>query len=120
MRRFFHWLVTAPTVIIVIAFAVANRRWVTLSLDPFSQDAPFASIDMPLWLLLFIGGFFGLMIGWFGSWLNQGKWRKAARESRAELADVQRELADLRRSGGNLAVTREDTRSGPVFPGGLM
>jgi hypothetical protein len=99
----------------VIAFAVANRRWVTLSLDPFSQDAPFASIDMPLWLLLFIGGFIGLLVGWFGSWLAQGKWRKAARDARAEVGQLQQELADLRRNGESQQ--RNDVT---VFPGGLM
>jgi uncharacterized integral membrane protein len=115
VRRFFHWLVTAPTAILAVAFAVANRRWVTLSFDPFSQDAPFASVDMPLWLLLFIGGFIGLLIGWFGSWLSQGKYRKATREARGDIAKLQQELADLRRDGGELQ--RNDVT---VFPGGLM
>jgi uncharacterized integral membrane protein len=115
VRRFFRWLVGAPIAILVIAFAVANRRWVTLSLDPFSQDAPFASIDMPLWLLLFIGGFIGLLVGWFGSWLAQGKWRKAARDARAEVGQLQQELADLRRNGESQQ--RNDVT---VFPGGLM
>ena len=119
MRRFFRWLVGAPIAIIVIAFAVANRRWVTLSLDPFSQDAPFAAIDMPLWLLLFVGGFIGLLVGWFGSWLAQGKWRKAARDSKAEVALLQRELADLRKTdAGNSR--QEITTSSSTYPGGLM
>lgn len=98
MRRFFRWLVGVPLAIIVVAFAVANRRWVTLSLDPFSQDAPSFALDMPLWLLLFVGVFIGILVGWFASWLAQGKWRRAARDSKAEVSMLQRELADLRKT----------------------
>ena len=119
MRRFFRWLVGAPIAIIVIAFAVANRRWVTLSLDPFSQDAPFAAIDMPLWLLLFVGGFIGILVGWFGSWLAQGNWRKAARDSKAEVALLQRELTDLRKTDAGYEKRDVTTYSGN-YPGGLM
>ena len=85
-------------VILVIAFAVANRRWVTLSLDPFSQEAPKLAMDMPLWLLFFLGTLAGLLIGWTASWFAQSKHRKAARDARAELATLQLELADLRKS----------------------
>lgn len=118
MRRFFRWLVGAPIAIIVIAFAVANRRWVTLSLDPFSQDAPFAAIDMPLWLLLFVGVFIGILVGWFGAWIAQGKWRRAARESKAEVALLQKELADLRKT--DAGYSRQEITTTGTFPGGLM
>jgi anti-sigma factor RsiW len=57
----------------------------------------------------------GLLVGWFGSWLAQGKWRKAARDSRSEVAQLQQELADLRRND-----PREQPRDVTVFPGGLM
>jgi uncharacterized integral membrane protein len=98
LRRLLRWLVGLPIVLIVIAFAVANRRWVTLSLDPFSQDAPSASIDLPLWILFFLGIFVGLLVGWAASWWAQGKHRKAARDARAESAKLQSELAELRRA----------------------
>ena len=113
MRRFFRWLVGIPLAILVVGFAVANRRWVTLSLDPFSQDAPSIALDMPLWLLLFVGIFIGMIVGWFASWLAQGKWRKAARESKAELAQVQRELAELRQA----EPPQQDVSS---FPGSFL
>ena len=64
MRRILRWVVGLPLAIIVVAFAIANRRWVTLSFDPFSSQAPAIAMDMPLWLLLFVGIFLGLIIGW--------------------------------------------------------
>lgn len=97
MRRILRWSVGLPIAIIVISFAVANRRWVTLSLDPFSQEAPKLAMDLPLWLLFFLGIFVGIIIGWIGSWFAQAKHRKAAREARAEAAHMQAELAELRK-----------------------
>lgn len=80
----------------VIGFAIANRRWITLSLDPFSQEAPSIAIDLPLWLLFFLGTFLGLLVGWAACWWAQGKWRKAARDSKAEVTLLQRELSEVR------------------------
>jgi uncharacterized integral membrane protein len=115
LRRILRWAVGLPIVILVIAFAVANRRWTTLSFDPFTQTAPRIAMDMPLWMLFFIGIFVGLIVGWIGSWLAQGRHRKAARDARAELGRMQVELADLRKP-------REDSRAGDVVPfnGGFL
>ena len=40
MIRFLKALILLPIAILVVLLAVANRAPVTLSLDPFSQDAP--------------------------------------------------------------------------------
>ena len=74
-------------------FAVANRRWVTLSLDPINETTPALAVDMPLWLLLFVGVFIGIIVGWFVCWRAQGKWRKLARERQAQITKLQNELA---------------------------
>lgn len=97
MRRILRWVVGLPIIILVVAFAVANRRWVTLSFDPFTQDAPRAAMDLPLWLLFFLGIVVGIVIGWIAAWFAQGKHRRAAREARAEAGRLQAELADLRK-----------------------
>ena len=74
-------------------FAVANRRWVTLSLDPINETTPALAVDMPLWLLLFVGVFIGIVVGWFVCWRAQGKWRKLARDRQAQITKLQNELA---------------------------
>ena len=113
MRRILRWLVGLPIVIIVVAFAVANRKWVTLSFNPFTQDVP--SIDLPLWLLFFLGIFVGAIVGWAGSWLAQGKHRKAARDARSEVSKLQVELADVRKP-------RDEQRMHDIVPfnGGIL
>lgn len=91
MRRFLRWLVGLPVAVLVIAFAIANRQWTRLSLDPFSSTSPVLSIDMPLWLLFIVGVFIGILVGWVGCWFAQSKHRKLARDRGREIAQLQRD-----------------------------
>jgi uncharacterized integral membrane protein len=113
LRRILRWVVWLPIIILVVGFAVANRKWVTLSFNPMTQDVP--SMDLPLWLLFFLGIFVGAIVGWIGSWIAQGKHRKAAREARSEVSKLQVELADMRRP-------REESRVQDLVPfnGGIL
>ena len=85
MKRILAWVIGLPVVIVLVAFAIANRRFETISLDPFSLQNPWIALDLPLWSLLFIGIFLGLVTGWVGAWFNQRHWRKEARRSRHDL-----------------------------------
>lgn len=80
MKKFLTWLFWAPIAVVLIALSVANRKVVTFSLDPVSTDDPLLSFDMPLFMLLFGAMLAGLLIGGVAAWLNQGKWRRAARD----------------------------------------
>lgn len=113
MRRILNWAIWLPIVVLVMAFAVANRKWVTLSFNPFTQDMP--SIDLPLWILFFLGIFVGAVVGWIGAWIAQGKHRKAARDARSEVSKLQVELADLRKP-------RDESRMQDLVPfnGGIL
>lgn len=115
LRRILRWVIGLPVVVLVVAFAIANRRWVTLSLDPFSQEAPKLAMDMPLWLLYFFGVLVGMFLGWIAAWLAHAKHRRAARELRAEAARMQAELAELRRQRPE--GTRQDVAP---FEGGFL
>lgn len=92
MRRILRWIIGLPIALIVIAFAVANRQWTRLSLDPFSSTTPFLTIEMPLWALFIFGVFIGMLVGWAACWFAQGKHRKLARERRSEIARLQSDL----------------------------
>lgn len=97
LQRILRWTIGLPIAIIVVSFAIANRQWITISFDPFSKDAPFAAIDMPLWALFFCGVFFGLIAGWIACWFAQSKWRRSAKDTRKELVRTQAESSQLRR-----------------------
>ena len=103
--RLFFWIIGLPVAVVLIAFAVANRHIVEVSLDPLSQQDPFFSVAVPLWTVLYFGIFCGLVAGWIGAWVKQRKWRRAAREARSELASTRSEAARLRReqTGGLVA-----------------
>jgi hypothetical protein len=104
LRRVLNWIVGVPIALMVIGFAVANRGWIEVSFDPFSREAPFAAIAMPLWALLFCGLFLGAIAGWIACWFAQKKWRKAARDERAAAARLREEVDTLKRSA---AASRE-------------
>jgi hypothetical protein len=100
LRRALNWIVGVPVVALIVIFAVANRQWIEVSLDPLSREAPRAAISMPLWSLFFCGIFFGLIAGWLACWIAQKKWRRAARDARVELQRGQDELSRLKRESG--------------------
>jgi hypothetical protein len=101
LRRLLYWIVGLPLAVATVAFAVANRQWIVVSLDPVSRDDPFAAIAMPLWALFFCGILVGLIAGWIAAWLGQRRWRKAAKQARIELFRSQGEQERLKREAGS-------------------
>jgi len=102
LRKIVAAIVLIPLAVLIIAFAVANRHWVTVSFDPFTADEPAAAVQLPLFALIILVLIVGVLIGGLASWLRQGKWRGAARR-------FEREALHLR---GKLA-TLEDKAAGP-------
>jgi len=102
VKRILTWLFWGPLAIIIIVIAVANRHQVTFSLDPISRTDPIFALEMPLFVLLLGAVLLGLLIGGIASWLNQGKWRRAAREGLSEAAHWRQEAAKAQpRDEGN-------------------
>lgn len=93
MKRILSWLVWLPAAVVLIAFVVANRQWVTLSFDPLNVTHPAFAISMPLWSVLMAGVFIGILVGWAASWVKQGRARKRARAQKAELVRLRQQQA---------------------------
>lgn len=93
MRRILSWALWLPAALVLIAFVVANRQWVTLSFDPFNVPHPAFAIAMPLWSVLMAGLFIGIFVGWAASWVSQGRARKKARAEKAELERLRQQAA---------------------------
>lgn len=91
MKSFLKWLVLAPILVVVLVFAVVNRHEVTVSFDPFGSASSGLSLTMPLFLALFLAAMVGVLLGGAATWFEQGRHRRLARDSRAELARLRAE-----------------------------
>jgi len=85
MKNFLKFLVLAPVAVLLLIFAFANRQIVTVSFDPFVEgDIAAFAVTAPLFLILILATMVGVLAGGAATWIAQGKYRKAARQSRAE------------------------------------
>ena len=102
LRKIVAAVILIPLAIVIIAFAVANRQIVTVSLDPFSPEHPASSVTLPLFALVIGLLIVGVLIGGAASWLRHGNLRRTARRFEREMRDLRSELASLRHtpSGG--------------------
>lgn len=82
MRRILSLVIGIPLCVLVVALAVANRRLVTLSLDPFSADAPVMAVNLPLFVIIFGALIVGVILGGCVAWFGQGQARRDARRAR--------------------------------------
>jgi uncharacterized integral membrane protein len=99
-RKIIAAIILVPLGVIIIAFAVANRQIVTVSLDPFSAEHPAASLTLPLFALVIVLLVVGVLIGGIAAWLRQAKWRRTARRLEREIADLHIEVETLTRTAG--------------------
>lgn len=103
--RFLKALILVPLAIVIVMLAVANREYVTLSLDPISPE-PVFSLSVPLYALIFAAVAIGIVVGGIGAWLGQGKIRRRARSDRREADRWAREADRLRPYAPTNAVGR--------------
>jgi uncharacterized integral membrane protein len=86
IRRIVTALVLILVALVLIAFAVANRQVVTVSLDPFDAANPALVLAQPMYLFAFGLVIAGVVLGGCAAWLRQARWRARARRAEAELA----------------------------------
>lgn len=116
MRKFLSLVILIPIALILVAFAVANRHFVTVSFDPFNSADPSLAVSIPLFALLLATGIVGVIAGGCATWLEQGRHRRAARRHEADARNLRAELAGLR------AATHRETFRLPAVaaPGGFF
>jgi|SRR5271165_1916148 len=96
MRKFLTYLIVVPLGLVFIAFAVANRHFVTVSFDPFNSADPALSREVPLFVLIIAVAVLGVIVGGLATWWGQRHWRRSARRHEADAQAARAELADLR------------------------
>lgn len=95
LRKIVAALILVPLAVVIIAFAVANRQIVTVSLDPFSASDPAAAMALPLFALIMLLLIIGVLIGGMAAWLRQGKWRTAARRLERQVEGLRKKVDAL-------------------------
>lgn len=71
MRVLLARLLLALTIIIACLFALANRQPVRVAIDFFTDSAPWLSVEVPLFILLFCAFFAGLAVALLARLLEQ-------------------------------------------------
>jgi len=89
-------VIIAAICLAAIAFGLKNHETVTVKY--YLHDE---SIDIPLYLLLFISVFIGMMIGGIEGFFEKMKGRKTIKKIKKELYQKEKELTSLR----NLPIT---------------
>lgn len=60
-----------------------------------------ATIEMPLFVVIFLGVALGLLIGFFWEWIREHRQRAEARATSRELASLKQDMARLRDADGD-------------------
>ena len=92
IRKILTTLIAVPLAFLLAIFMVANRHKVTVSLDPFG-DSPALSATLPLFVIILACLLVGVLAGGMAAWLNQSRWRRAARGLRVERETLRGRLA---------------------------
>jgi uncharacterized integral membrane protein len=105
MLKFISWILFIAIALIICALSIANRHDVMFSLDPL----PFV-FDLPLFILLLVAGFIGLVIGSYTTWRRGSKVRTENRQNRRENVDLKgqnsklsQELAEAKAATHNIS-----------------
>jgi uncharacterized integral membrane protein len=95
VQKFFSLVIGVPLAILLVLFALANRNWVLLSLDPFAPETPALSVSLPLFVVVFLALMLGVILGGVADWLRQGRYRREVRSRRVEIRRLEAEKQEL-------------------------
>ena len=99
MTRLLRYLFLAILALALLIVASANRDLVTLRLLPDDFAALLRltwQIEIPVFLVLFLGIVLGLLVGFTWEWLREHKHRRTATTKSREVGRLERELATLK------------------------
>jgi uncharacterized integral membrane protein len=93
LNRLLVVLVLVPVAVVLIALAVANRAPVPFTLDPFNPGNPGLTLELPLFVIVFLALGLGILLGGFATWWKQGRYRKQARSKSREVQSLMQEIS---------------------------
>jgi uncharacterized integral membrane protein len=98
MRKFVNTVVVVPLALVLLVFALANRRFVMVSFNPFDPNDASLALTLPLFIVIIAAAMLGVLVGGLAVWFGQRRHRKAARRLEAEATQARSELTELRRN----------------------
>ena len=110
--RLIGWIFGALVAVLLILFAVSNREFVALRIEPL----PFF-VELPLYAALLAALFVGFVAGGLVAWFSGRQWRRRARRAEGEAERLRRERAEAERrptahSAGASPASRQLPRAG--------
>ncbi|SPF81080.1 lipopolysaccharide assembly protein LapA domain-containing protein [Pseudoprimorskyibacter insulae] len=93
--RYIRYAFLAALAILLVSVALANRQEVTLTLLPSGLSNLLQlqhSLTLPLFVVIFGGIVFGLLLGFVWEYLREYKHRAAASRNQGEVKKLEREL----------------------------
>jgi uncharacterized integral membrane protein len=112
-KKLINFVIVIPVAILLVVLAIANRTPTTLALNPFSPDDTVLSVTAPLFVYILLSLMIGVLLGGFGTWLSQHRYRKRARVNAHEAAHWHKE-ADRQRERVNLVVRQRNDPASPA------
>jgi len=88
-------ILVVPLAAVLLAFAFANRDWVTVAFDPTGY-VPLPPIQAPQYAVMFAAAAVGALAGGFLTWVGQSRHRRAARNAQADAYRLRQELQAAR------------------------
>ena len=88
-----RWALILIATVIAVIVAIANRHDVAVVFDPFSPQTPFLSIEAPLFSVIFVALFIGMLIGGVTVWVSGFKFRKRARTFKRRIRNLEKKEA---------------------------
>ncbi len=114
MKSILRIIVFVPLALIILFFAMANRGFVRIGLDPFAtpNDGSGPSFDAPIFLVVLASMAIGVLAGGASSWLGHLPLRRAARMARAEAKKTRLEIEKLRQQALASLPSGSETKGG--------
>ena len=119
MKSLIRLFFVLPVAVIAIMLAVANRRSVSLSVNPLAPDNPATLFEVPLYWLVFACVAMGVVLGGTAVWFSQSRFRRAARENRNEAAKWRAEADRQRQTLAALSNEANPGRAPVALPASL-
>jgi uncharacterized integral membrane protein len=111
MARILRLLIGLVALIVIVAFAVANRQPVDISFAPFP-----ITVELPLYGAFLFGLVVGVLVGGIGVWLGGMPRRRRARRLRRQVGTLESQVRLLKQQDERGRAERYGAGRGSALP----